>query len=263
MHYKFLIATFALFVVNPAFAQNEPAFEVASVKPADLSERLRTHSSHIGAKIDGARADFGAMSLRSLIGFAFRIKSFQITGATTDLSTTAFDIVAKLPYGESPDRVPEMLQQLLAERFRLAFHWDRKEIPVYALVVGPKGAKLARPPADFDLQAARAVSMYKQVVPMSLERLVGAVSSFLGKPVVNQTGMDGEFMIPLGRLTTINSERFKAEIAAHSGGEATAWVPDNSPVHALLSDLGLKVENRNVPFPVLVIDKLEKTPTEQ
>ncbi len=57
-----------------------------------------------------------------------------------------FEIQAKIPDGVSEDKVPEMLQALLAERFKLVIHRDKKELPVYALIVGKNGPETGRSP---------------------------------------------------------------------------------------------------------------------
>ena len=97
----------------------------------------------------GRGADFSGASLASFISRAYRVRSFQISGPQW-MNTTRFDIFAKLPGGASPDQVLEMLQTLLAERFRLVLHRESKEFPVYMLVVGKEGPKLAPCPAVFD-----------------------------------------------------------------------------------------------------------------
>ena len=53
-----------------------------------------------------------------------------------------YEIHAKLPEGSNKDQIPEMLQSLLAERFKLAFHKEARELPVYALIVGKNGLKM-------------------------------------------------------------------------------------------------------------------------
>jgi uncharacterized protein (TIGR03435 family) len=58
--------------------------------------------------------------------------------------TERFDVVATLPAGATPAQVPEMLQSLLAERFGLKIHKEKKGFPVYALVVGKSPLKLRR-----------------------------------------------------------------------------------------------------------------------
>jgi uncharacterized protein (TIGR03435 family) len=119
------------------------AFEVATVKPAppvDMA-KMRAGTAHVGTKIDAARVDIGGTSLFRLICTAYRLKPYQVSGPDW-MKTSTYDIQAKIPDGMTAERVPEMLQTLLVERFDLKFHRDSKEQPVYALVVAKGGPKL-------------------------------------------------------------------------------------------------------------------------
>ena len=109
----------------------------------------------IGAHVDRARAQYTFMSLKELIATAYSVKAFQVTGPDwiNDMSQR-FDIVGKMPDGSTVDQAPQMLQALLAERFKLAVHRENKEHSVMALVVGKGGPKLKEsspdPALDFD-----------------------------------------------------------------------------------------------------------------
>ena len=107
------------------------AFEVASIKPAEpLSvERMMAGQQHISVNVDAARVDFSDVSLAELIRAAYRVKLYQISGPDW-MTTSRFDVVAKLPEGAKSDQVPEMLRTLLEERFHLALHSsrDRKSV---------------------------------------------------------------------------------------------------------------------------------------
>src|ERR1039458_8844056 len=136
-----------------AQAGRAQSFEVASIKPApSLEEMVRSRQMHLGVNVDPAFADIGAFSLADLVGYAFRIRPFQISGPEW-LNGQRFDIRAKLPDGATVDQVPEMVQSLLVERFHLTFHLENKEYPVYALLVGPKGPKLTVCPPDYERPA--------------------------------------------------------------------------------------------------------------
>jgi uncharacterized protein (TIGR03435 family) len=134
------------------------SFDVASVKPAVApaiepmfcivpcapGERLT---------VTGSRVDIRFMSLQRLILTAYRLKPHQLSGPSW-MSAERFDILAKLPDGGSKDAIPEMLQALLADRFKLTVHRENKEQPVFALVSGKTGAKLQEAAADADAPAA-------------------------------------------------------------------------------------------------------------
>src|SRR5690242_5201258 len=95
-----------------------PAFEVASIKEAGpLSiENSQAGQFHVGMNVNGSRADYGFMSLADLIPYAYRVKRYQLLGPNW-INETRWDILAKIPAGQPADRAPEMMQNLLAERF--------------------------------------------------------------------------------------------------------------------------------------------------
>ena len=118
------------------------SFEVASVKPAEpiTSKAMAEGGFRLGTQIDGGRVDISFASLADLVRQAYRLKSYQFSGPDW-MSSERYDIHAKLPEGATKEQVPEMLQSLLAERFKLTFHRESKEHQVYALVVGKNGPK--------------------------------------------------------------------------------------------------------------------------
>jgi len=136
-------------------AASGPTFEVATVKPsaldvAKLAQQMQSgQAPAIGAHVDRARAQYTFMSLKELIATAYTLKAFQITGPDwiNDISTR-FDIVGKMPEGSTVDQAPQMLQALLAERFKLVVHRENKEHSVTALVAGKGGPKLKESPPD-------------------------------------------------------------------------------------------------------------------
>jgi uncharacterized protein (TIGR03435 family) len=100
-------------------------FEVASVRPSappDMAKTmadLQAGKSSTSVRIDGTRATFVYMSLKQLVAYAYKMRSYEISGPEW-MTTDRFDIQALLPDGATKDDVPAMLQSLLAERFKLA-----------------------------------------------------------------------------------------------------------------------------------------------
>jgi uncharacterized protein (TIGR03435 family) len=136
------------FTAIAAFAQTKPSFEVATIKPArpiDPAKMLAALQSGgkmpIGATIEAGRAEYLYLDLKTLLTYAYGVKPSQITGPDW-MSTTRFDIVAKMPEGSKKEDAPKMLQSLLEERFKLTVHRASSERPVLALVVGKGGPKL-------------------------------------------------------------------------------------------------------------------------
>ena len=122
-------------------------FEVASVKPSEpiTAAMVQSGKLHVGMKIDGSRVDIGNFSLLQLITKAYDVKNYQVQGPSWMMSPATaqrFDIVANLPAGATKEQVPQMLQKLLADRFKLVIHKDSSERKVYALVVAKTGLKI-------------------------------------------------------------------------------------------------------------------------
>jgi uncharacterized protein (TIGR03435 family) len=130
-----LLAAGAVFGQTPAAA---PAFEVASVKPAPPPT---PGSIKVQMGGDPGMVDYKNVSLKTLIARAYRMKEYQISGPDW-LETARFDILAKVPPNAPKGQVPPMLQNLLAERFKLTVHREQKVMPAYAMVVGKNGLKV-------------------------------------------------------------------------------------------------------------------------
>jgi uncharacterized protein (TIGR03435 family) len=239
------------FVLFAVAASAQPAFEVASIKPGVpfTQEAFRAgQAPQVGEKIDGARATFRGMSLLSLVARAYAVKAFQITGPDSS-RRDIYDIAAKLPEGASPEQVPQMLQALLADRFKLTLRRETKEFPVYALVVGPNGAKLTPRPADYD-RAAQSV-----LRPMTMESYAALASIGLDHPVVDLTGLPGEYMLAMQDLMRAGMRERMARLShaeSDEGGPTTFGV---------VQALGLKLEPRKLTLPNLIIEHAEE-PTE-
>jgi uncharacterized protein (TIGR03435 family) len=136
-------------------------FEVASVRKSPqpdmqtmmmgLSQGRRPDS----LRVDGSRATYTYMSLKQLIAYGYKLRVYEVTGPDW-LRTDRFDIAAKLPDGATKDDVPEMMQALLEERFKLATHKETKDVPVLGLMVakgGPKMTESTEPVEELDPNA--------------------------------------------------------------------------------------------------------------
>src|SRR4051794_7397141 len=124
-------------------AEARPEFEVASVKPAPLptDNRIRIGMSGGPGTPDPGRINFEFVNLRMVLAKAYAVKSYQISGPAT-LDSERFNITAKVPAGTSKEDFLVMLQNLVADRFRMTLHRERKELPAYALVVAKSGVKM-------------------------------------------------------------------------------------------------------------------------
>lgn len=132
---------------GPAAAQPAPkAFEVANIKPSPAittlnPQALMSGQVRLGLTVTGSRVDIGMTPLSELIRMAYGVKPYQVSGPDW-MASERFDITAKLPDGATKDDVNGALKTLLAERFGLVVHTEKKERPIYALVIGKDGPKL-------------------------------------------------------------------------------------------------------------------------
>src|SRR4030095_14560884 len=132
-------------------AQNAPAFDVVSVKPSDAPNEQTASFVQPGARYTAIN-----MTLRMLVKTAYGVHDDQVAGGAAWIATERFDITAKAegnpPGGVFRDQARLMLRQALADRFNLVLHSERREIPIYALVVartdGRLGPQLARSDAS-------------------------------------------------------------------------------------------------------------------
>ncbi len=228
-----LLLVFLFFLSFDARCQT---FEVASVKP-NLSG-----GGHSDTDTDGNLLRMKNVTLKACITWAFRVTDAQVSGPPW-LETERFDIVAK---AESGSPQPKMMEALLAERFKLAVHREMKELTVYALVVGKNGPKLKKVDPGEDDTTSRRGHLTAQKVSMDrLARFLAGPNVKLGRPVVDQTGLEGVYDFNLD-WTPEGTE------------------PGNVPsiFIALQEQLGLRLEARKSPVEVLFVDHVERIPTE-
>jgi uncharacterized protein (TIGR03435 family) len=112
-------------------AQQPPAvrFEVASVRLSP-PESLALNPS---IKTDNSRVDYVGITLGQVLRRAFQLEKVDQLVGPNWLDDVHVDIHATLPAGSSKDRVPEMLQALMAQRFGLQYHREKRQTPVYNL----------------------------------------------------------------------------------------------------------------------------------
>lgn len=321
-----LVVVAACAVVSVS-AQQLPTFEVASVKasPPFDPQKILSGQQRLGVRMDAGRVDIDGLPLPDIINTAFRVKSYQVTEPSwlgTGMAAPRFDIHATLPAGATTEQVPEMLQVLLAERFKLTYHREKKEQSVYALIVAKGGPKLVEsapdPPAS-DAAAALAapsvapgpsgligrggppvrmstngrgnftiagggsgpmrMSMADGVVhieadKLSMAQLSDTLTRMLDRPVVDQTDLKGNYKVTfdLGLEDLMSAARAAGVNVPPGafgtgpgapGGAPTAPDPSGgSSIFRSVEQLGLKLDSHKTTVEQIVIDHLERAPTE-
>ena len=291
-------------------------FEVASVKPAALTSltpaMVQSGKLRIGLTITGARVDISFMSLADLIRTAYEVKAYQISGPDW-MAIERFDITAKMPDGATKDDVNLMLRALLAERFKLTVHREKKDRPAYALVVGKGGSKLKESAPEDASAKSDAPPMIiaggQSVTPSSdgrsvvtsgpsgtvrvsmspagehieaqkitLAAFADMLTPMVDRPVVDMTDLRGNYQlifdIPLAEVMALATKAAAAagiamppgvpSGASGGGGSSAAPIasdPTGGSIFEAVQQLGLKLDPRQAPIDVIVIDHVEKIPT--
>lgn len=287
------------------------AFEVASIKPSQpiTPASVASGKLHVGMKIDAARVDIGNFALMQLICKAYDVKPYQVSGPSWLMTGQKFDIVASLPQGATKEQVPQMLQSLLAERFKLTIHRNTKDSPIYAMVVGKGGVKMkeldAAPAApDGNTPAATAAtgsnsvsisqtkggavvtdgegtqqkmsmspdgkSMHLEISRITMAKFAEALSPMVDRPIMDFTELKGKYEVALdvSMQDVMNAARAAGAAVPASAPGASGGNPADSAsdpggsIFTAVQLLGLKLEPRKSPLSMIVVDSVEKMPTE-
>jgi uncharacterized protein (TIGR03435 family) len=137
-----------VFASCAALAQTTAAplsFEVASLKPAapPTDGRIMRRMAGGPGSPDPGQLTYTNVTVKMLLTTAYNLKEYQVEGPDW-IDSLGYDMVAKLPPGATQVQVAQMLQTLLAERFKIAFHHETRQLPVYALVVAKGGPKMMK-----------------------------------------------------------------------------------------------------------------------
>lgn len=220
-------------------------FEVTSVRRADPNPQVQACLCEPPGRVQYRKAP-----LRWIIERAFNLQDSLLKGPGW-LDDAAFDIDAKLPEGASQGDVPIMLRALLAERFHLVVHTESADKASFVLTVASGGTKLKPPPEDWEYswQANKTGIHLRQ--RCNMKDLAAYLSTQLDRPVVDETGLDGVFAVKLDFAPDLLLAR------PNQRDDLAPSLPD-----ALLQQLGLKLESRKRQLQTVVIDQIEKVPTE-
>lgn len=299
---KLTILAAGLTLAACAFAQTPPAsaplsFEAASIKPSApmIGGRMMVRMSS-----DPGRLNYSGVSLRDLIRNAYHLKDYQVSGPDW-INTERFDVVAKLPEGAKESDIPAMMQTLLAERFKLTVHRETKELPAYALMVAKGGVKMKEfveaPDSSADgpnagggfdgpprmkvgadgmpkLPAGRGGMMMMgfgrlQGQGLTVTALTDMLSRQLDRPVLDETGLTAKYDISLNWTPEPGEGPAGMKMMMMGRGEGGGDAhPEMPPVSgpplliALQQQLGLRLEPKKLPLEMVVVDHVEKVPSE-
>ena len=224
-----------------------PTFEVASIR---ASHDMQTEAHHLSCATSGRFLATGQFP-QSIVQWAYSVQPFQLLGEKPSWFTDPrdiYDIEAKAAGPVSEAQCKRMVQALFEDQFKLKFHHETREVPVFALVVGKNKPKLrevkdgdppggvvfnGNPVRSEDGELARGWRM------QDLAREISGVPSLDGRPVVDRTGLNGLYA-------------FKLDFALFTD-------PDRPDIRtAVDQQLGLRLESSKDSFEMLYIDHVER-----
>jgi len=231
------------------------------------------------------------MTVTNLISQAFDLRRYQMPPQPGMWEADRYEIAAKIPEGTTREQFREMLRNLLKERFKLATHFEKKEMPGYELVAAKGGPKLKpteRPKANGEEKPPVIMSSNNRnsegfpIVPrggngmisvdgktswgaseVTMQEFASRLGEQVNRPIADATGLPGKYDMVLMWVQE-NSMRRPALAAQTSEAAPAAADPDGGPslTSALRDQLGLKLEAKKLTVDFLVIDHIEKAPTE-
>jgi uncharacterized protein (TIGR03435 family) len=293
--------TLLLFTLAPCLFAEGPEFEVASIKPFDLSKAMAPGGGGVRFTPSGGgpgTADPTHMTqmttAKGLLANAFDVKGYQIIGG--DTATDMFEFALVVPEGATKDDVKVMWRNLLISRFGLKFHKEQRELQADELVVGPRGHKLTEntdpEPGPLDPNAkSPLITTDKDGIPVlprpgllqtvklgagtvmgvivakaqPMSALATLLANQLNHPVVDKTGLTGKYDFRFEFVDPRLAAALRPAIAATQAGVASDQTAAAEPAMELtgaIQQIGLRLAKGKAMVDVIVIDRIERTPTE-
>ena len=270
----------ALFAIAGTALFGQPVeFEVASVRAHAVGVPGSYPPKGGVGTDDPERIVYNGPTLKALLGDAFNLKHYQISGPDwLDADQYRYDIDAKIPKDTTKEQFRSMLQHLLVERFQLTLHREVREVAAYSLVVGKNGPKIKpsglnsttigegpgvtakdecpKVPINKGPDVRLSVSP-KGLCYVAVQQPIGKLAEFLGgslaRPVADKTGLTGVY----DYTVFYSTEGTFMDRTIRPDSEGAPYV-----ITAVQEQLGLKLEPEKPRMDFLVIDRANKTPTE-
>ncbi|RXH55846.1 TIGR03435 family protein [Granulicella sibirica] len=238
-------------------ADADPAFEVATIKPNPSGA-----SQIQGLNVRGRNFTTRNSAVSDLISFAYDVQSKQIVGAPDWVDKDRFDIDA-VPDTEgvpNPKQLKTMIKKLLADRFKLTFHMEKRELSAYVLTVDKTGQKLTPTQLTGPLPG---LGFRPGDGGLTLGVRNGTLTDFtnflqtlvLDRPVVDKTGLTGKYDFSF-KFTPNDSQFAGHPPPIPAATDTTVAAP--SLFEALTQQVGLKLDAEKTPVEVIAIDHVEK-----
>jgi uncharacterized protein (TIGR03435 family) len=199
------------------------------------------------------------ISLSRLLAFSYGVQDKQLIGLPPWAETDKYDIDAKPDIDGTPNRkqLQGLVQKLIAQRFSLTFHRDKRELSVYVLSVAKTGAKLTKSEDQgglpgFGLRGLGALNVHNS----SMSEFAGMMQeTVMDRPVIDQTGLAGRYDFTLN--WTPDDSQFGG-MGAKVPPPTDNTNPPPNLYTAIQEQIGLKLDATKAPTDVMVIDHAEK-----
>ena len=238
---------------KPMAADADPSLEVATIKPSQPDRPGRAFLFR------GNQFITINTTLMALIGFAYDVQEKQVIGGQDWMNSEKFDIEGKpdIPGTPSREQLRTMVKKLLADRFQLKFHNEKKELPAYVLTAGKTEPKMTK---DDTNPNGLPGLFFRQLGDLNVRNATMAdfahlmQSAVLDRPVVDQTGLAGKWDFQL-KWTPDDSQFSGMGMRPPPPSEAADAPPPL--ITAIQEQLGLKLESGKAQVDVMVIDHVE------
>ena len=242
---------------------SSPAFEVADIKPHDPSIPVSGKG-----RITGSRIDLPGATLNMLIGIAYGVQPNMIVGSPAWATTQLYDVIAKSPTPDpSPDVIRQMVQALLADRFKLVIERQARDAPAYVLARGKRPLQMQKgdggrqqcgwSPTDDGLQRR---DCHNMTMAEFARQMPGLAFVGIDLQVIDETNLDGvwDFHFEVGAPRRVGIEG-KGGDGARSTEPADTASPYAGPdIFSALDRIGLQLAKKRMPLPVLVVKHAEQ-----
>jgi uncharacterized protein (TIGR03435 family) len=254
----------AILAVACASAQPAPSgmqFEVATFKPSPPGGR----GGGVRPTPGGERYQSTNATLKLLMTVAWRVRADQISGGPSWMDTDGFDMNAKAERASTVEELHVMLKNLLTERFKLQFHLEAKELPVYALLIDKAGPTAKLQPHD----AQNAGDPWVDITPdphpgaflkttwhvrfSPMDYFAFRLGLSLDRPVIDQTGLKGGYDFEMAFTRDLPP-------GIQEGANINGVPIDTSgpTIFEAVRELGLRLDRQKGPVQIMVIDHAEK-----
>lgn len=255
-------------------ADADPSFEVATIKPNDSGA-----TSMQGLTVNGRHFATRASSLLDLIAFSYEVQAKQVVGGPDWLDKDRYDIsaVPDIDGASNPEQVRSMIRKLLASRFQLKFHKEKRDMSAYVLTVAKGGPKLKQTEMKGPLPGIGFRPMTGGTMLMMRNGSLSELANFLqiivlDRPVVDRTGLTDKYDLSVKFMpddSQFHGHPPKLANAAASGsatspgGGSSAMAPETAEsfpdlYQAFQQQLGLKLDAEKTAVDVIAIDHVEK-----